>query len=97
MMDAELALVATVAMSFVPALLFLGLIRGLRRMQTTQMMEVISDTAGVEAREVTLRDAYRGALGLQDECTGRPVLETGRSNRRPRRNRNETSDSRRRA
>lgn len=69
-MDAVLALSATLAMSVVPGLLFLGLVRGLRRMQNTAMMGVISDTAGIEAREVTLRDAYRGALGLQDDYSG---------------------------
>lgn len=59
-------------LSVTPSLLFIGLLGGCRRMQGTAMMGVLSDQSGIEAREVTLQDAIRGALGLQDDYTERP-------------------------
>lgn len=66
------AFLLALALSVVPSLLFVGLLHGLRRMQNTAMMGVLSDRSGVEAREVTFADAVRGVMGLQSDYTERP-------------------------
>lgn len=66
------ALLFTVAISTVPAILFVGFVSVLRRMQNAAMLQVVSDRAGVEAEVVTFGDAFRGLLGLQNDYTERP-------------------------
>ncbi|MDS0300576.1 hypothetical protein NDI76_17645 [Halogeometricum sp. S1BR25-6] len=66
------AILLMALLSVTPAVLFLGLLAGLRRRQRTSMMAVCGSQAGVEIREVTLGDAVRGSLGLQADYTERP-------------------------
>jgi hypothetical protein len=71
-MSAIQAILLTVALSGVPALLFLGLLGVLRRRQRTPTTKLCSLESGVEIREVTFGDAVRGVLGLQADYTERP-------------------------
>lgn len=66
------AILTMAVLSVAPAVLFLGLLAGLRRQQGTSMMAVYGAQAGVEIQEVTLQDAVRETLGLQADYTERP-------------------------
>ena len=57
------AFLLLVALSAAPSAAFVGLCRGLERLQDTETMDAVADTYGVKPDEVTLRDAARGALG----------------------------------
>ena len=71
-MSALHALLLMAVLSVTPAVLFVGLLSGLRRRQRTSMMTVFGAQSGVEVREVSFQDAARGALGLQSDYTERP-------------------------
>lgn len=66
------AIALMAVLSVAPALLFVGLLSGLRRRQRTSMMSVYGAQSGVEITEVTFQDAVRGVFGLQADYTERP-------------------------
>lgn len=54
-----------------PALLYLGLLRGLRSMQDSSAIQLAEMESGTTAKEVTLGDAVRGVLYGQEDYTER--------------------------
>jgi hypothetical protein len=74
-MSALQAVLFTAALCAAPALLFLGLLGGLRRRQRTPTTKLASLGSDIEIREVTFRDAIRGVFGLQEDYTERPSTD----------------------
>lgn len=66
------ALLVLVALSAFPTVMFLGLCRGLRKLQDTSTMGTLSREYGVELREVTLQDAVESVLGRERDDDGSP-------------------------
>lgn len=52
-----LALIATLIMACIPALLFLGLLRGLRWMQNGTLVSAAEKRSGQQANEISINDA----------------------------------------
>lgn len=71
-MSALHAIAVMAVLSVAPAALFVALLAALRRRQRAPMLSVYGAHAGVGIKEVTFRDAARGALGLQADYTDRP-------------------------
>lgn len=62
-MDPLLALGITILMSFIPAVLFLGLFRGLRLMQSSTLVQNSGSRINSEVKEITLSDASTAIFG----------------------------------
>jgi hypothetical protein len=61
-MNPILSLIVTLAMSLLPALLFIGLFNGLRSMQTTSNVSSMNSRMDEDLKEVTLSEATRSVF-----------------------------------